>query len=173
MPYFQGAQALKQLRGVCWCVKHMQDTAPFVGVDPAQCLPRRVLHGHMFTASTRIQATIGLGGVSWPASALCLRRIFRTGKHWGWGARVDPALCLPRSVGTEAGRVCFMHAALQAAHMRAGLRLSARRLYAADASAVPELARLAAVLLRAPRATAGADTVRSARCHLVSPSQAQ
>ena len=60
----------------------------------------------------------------------------------------------------------FMHAALQAAHMRAGLRLSARRLYAADASAVPELGRLAAVLLRAPQATTGTDTVRPAMCCL-------
>lgn len=166
MPYFQGSQALKQLRGICWCFKHMQDIAPSVGVDPAQCLPRRVLHGHVFASSTRIQATMGLGGVSGPALALCLRRRFRTGKHWGWGARVDPALHLPRSVSTEAGRVRFMHAALQAAHMRAGLRLSARRLYAADASAVPELGRLAAVLLRAPQATAGTDTVRPAMCCL-------
>ena len=53
---------------------------------------------------------------------------------------------LPRDAGTEASRARFLHTALQAAHARGRLRLSAKRLYAADVSAVPELLRLAATL---------------------------
>ena len=78
--------------------------------------------------------------------------------------RVDPTLHLPRHVDTEANRVRFMHAGLQAASARGGLRLNARRLYAADASAVPELARLAALLLQAPPGVASSDAVRLFRC---------
>ena len=62
VPNFQGCQALKQLRGICWCLKHMQETAPFVGVDPAQRLPRRVLHGHMFAARTAHPSSHGAWG---------------------------------------------------------------------------------------------------------------
>ncbi|KAK9826856.1 hypothetical protein WJX81_000375 [Elliptochloris bilobata] len=67
--------------------------------------------------------------------------------------RVDPAVRVPRTASTEAGRMRFLHAALQAAQVRGRVRLNARRLYAADADAVPELLRLAA-LLQAPDSVA-------------------
>lgn len=71
--------------------------------------------------------------------------------------RVDPAVRLPTRLDTEPARAHFLRAALQAAQARAGLRLDARRLYGADAAAVPDLARLAA-LLQPP---AGSAAVRA------------
>jgi clusterin-associated protein 1 len=71
--------------------------------------------------------------------------------------RIQPGCTLRDDIRTETERVHFLQAAAQVALTQARLRLNLRRLYAADGSAVRELAKLVSLLATADQAASQAD----------------